>query len=150
MWQPRPLTPLWAFTACYRDSFTVTFTAVTIKSKSSGMWHPVVQWVHQSFKGTHCVKAFACFLLVSCILMLERGCSSEMLVNFCRTTWCHITEDGTSIFVFNVIFYCKACAALLQTIETDFRHGFGMQDLFVKWRRLRNMEHGEDTNSRVK
>jgi hypothetical protein len=22
MWEPRPLTPLWAFTACYRDSFT--------------------------------------------------------------------------------------------------------------------------------
>jgi hypothetical protein len=25
MWEPRPLTPLWAFTACYRDSFTFTF-----------------------------------------------------------------------------------------------------------------------------
>jgi hypothetical protein len=23
MWEPRPLTPLWAFTACYRDSFTL-------------------------------------------------------------------------------------------------------------------------------
>jgi hypothetical protein len=22
MWEPQPLTPLWAFTACYRDSFT--------------------------------------------------------------------------------------------------------------------------------
>jgi hypothetical protein len=22
MWEPRPLTPLWAFTACYRDRFT--------------------------------------------------------------------------------------------------------------------------------
>jgi hypothetical protein len=22
MWEPRLLTPLWAFTACYRDSFT--------------------------------------------------------------------------------------------------------------------------------
>jgi hypothetical protein len=22
LWEPRPLTPLWAFTACYRDSFT--------------------------------------------------------------------------------------------------------------------------------
>jgi hypothetical protein len=22
MWEPRPITPLWAFTACYRDSFT--------------------------------------------------------------------------------------------------------------------------------
>jgi hypothetical protein len=22
MWKPRPVTPLWAFTACYRDSFT--------------------------------------------------------------------------------------------------------------------------------
>jgi hypothetical protein len=25
MWKPRPLTPLWAFTACYRDSFTFFF-----------------------------------------------------------------------------------------------------------------------------
>jgi hypothetical protein len=25
MWEPRPLTPLWAFTACYRDSFTLLF-----------------------------------------------------------------------------------------------------------------------------
>jgi hypothetical protein len=25
MWEPRPLTPLWAFTACYRDSFTYFF-----------------------------------------------------------------------------------------------------------------------------
>jgi hypothetical protein len=24
MWEPRRLTPLWAFTACYRDSFTFT------------------------------------------------------------------------------------------------------------------------------
>jgi hypothetical protein len=23
MWEPQPLTPLWAFTACYRDSFTL-------------------------------------------------------------------------------------------------------------------------------
>jgi hypothetical protein len=26
MWEPRPLTTLWAFTACYRDSFTFYFT----------------------------------------------------------------------------------------------------------------------------
>jgi hypothetical protein len=28
MWEPQPFTPLWAFTACYRDSFTflLTFT----------------------------------------------------------------------------------------------------------------------------
>jgi hypothetical protein len=25
MWEPRFLTPLWAFTPCYRDSFTFTF-----------------------------------------------------------------------------------------------------------------------------
>jgi hypothetical protein len=25
MWEPRPLIPLWAFTACYRDSFTLLF-----------------------------------------------------------------------------------------------------------------------------
>jgi hypothetical protein len=24
MWKPQPLTTLWAFTACYRDSFTLT------------------------------------------------------------------------------------------------------------------------------
>jgi hypothetical protein len=26
MWEPRRLTTLWAFTACYRDSFTFLFT----------------------------------------------------------------------------------------------------------------------------
>jgi hypothetical protein len=26
MWESRPLTPLWAFMACYRDSFTFTFS----------------------------------------------------------------------------------------------------------------------------
>jgi hypothetical protein len=26
MWEPRPLTLLWAFTACYRDNFTLLFT----------------------------------------------------------------------------------------------------------------------------
>jgi hypothetical protein len=26
MWEPRRLTTLWASTACYRDSFTFTFT----------------------------------------------------------------------------------------------------------------------------
>jgi hypothetical protein len=26
MWEPRNLTTLWVFTACYRDSFTFTFT----------------------------------------------------------------------------------------------------------------------------
>jgi hypothetical protein len=25
MWEPRPLTTLWAFTACYRDSFALLF-----------------------------------------------------------------------------------------------------------------------------
>jgi hypothetical protein len=25
MWEPQPLTPLWAFTACYRDSFTLLY-----------------------------------------------------------------------------------------------------------------------------
>jgi hypothetical protein len=28
MWEPQPLTPLWAFTACYRDSFTFYFSLV--------------------------------------------------------------------------------------------------------------------------
>jgi hypothetical protein len=30
MWEPRRLTTLWAFTACYRDSFT--FFTVSLKS----------------------------------------------------------------------------------------------------------------------
>jgi hypothetical protein len=36
MWEPRPLTPLWAFTACYRDSFTFTllYLLVLIKEGS--------------------------------------------------------------------------------------------------------------------
>jgi hypothetical protein len=28
MWEPRRLTTLWSFTACYRDSFTFTFIQV--------------------------------------------------------------------------------------------------------------------------
>jgi hypothetical protein len=33
MWEPRPLTPLWAFTACYRDSFTLlTFNLPNLHS----------------------------------------------------------------------------------------------------------------------
>jgi hypothetical protein len=31
MWEPRPLTPLWAFRACYRDSFTFTLMEITKK-----------------------------------------------------------------------------------------------------------------------
>jgi hypothetical protein len=30
MWDPQRLTTLWAFTACYRDSFTFIFTYVLI------------------------------------------------------------------------------------------------------------------------
>jgi hypothetical protein len=37
MWEPRPLTPLWAFTACYRDSFTFFFfTKVALTGKHTG------------------------------------------------------------------------------------------------------------------
>jgi hypothetical protein len=33
MWEPQPLTPLWAFTACYRDSFALPhLTQLTVKS----------------------------------------------------------------------------------------------------------------------
>jgi hypothetical protein len=33
MWEPRPLTILWASTACYRDSFTfLTFTELTMRT----------------------------------------------------------------------------------------------------------------------
>jgi hypothetical protein len=31
MWEPRRLTSLWAFTACYRDSFTFTVTYKKVK-----------------------------------------------------------------------------------------------------------------------
>jgi hypothetical protein len=33
MWEPRPLTPLWAFTACYRNSFTFYFYFTVAKSE---------------------------------------------------------------------------------------------------------------------
>jgi hypothetical protein len=44
MWEPRPPTPLWAFTACYRDSFTflndlyvfMYFTRISLKEESGG------------------------------------------------------------------------------------------------------------------
>jgi hypothetical protein len=31
MWEPRRLTTLWAYTACYRDNFTFTFTYVELR-----------------------------------------------------------------------------------------------------------------------
>jgi hypothetical protein len=39
MWEPRPLTTLWAFTACYRDSFTVNFYSII---------QELYQWRHTS------------------------------------------------------------------------------------------------------
>jgi hypothetical protein len=40
MWGTRHLTTLWAFTACYRDSFTFTFTFYW-----KGRRNPVERWV---------------------------------------------------------------------------------------------------------
>jgi hypothetical protein len=37
MWEPRPLTPRWAFTACYRDSFTFCFS-LTYKLQYEILW----------------------------------------------------------------------------------------------------------------
>jgi hypothetical protein len=34
MWEPRPLTPLWAFTDCYRDSFTFFFLLLAAERDS--------------------------------------------------------------------------------------------------------------------
>jgi hypothetical protein len=31
MWEPRHLTPIWAFTACYRDSFTLTLILIFLR-----------------------------------------------------------------------------------------------------------------------
>jgi hypothetical protein len=36
MWEPRSLITLWAFTACYRDSFTFTFISVSRKNAAKG------------------------------------------------------------------------------------------------------------------
>jgi hypothetical protein len=39
MWEPRPLTPLWAFTACSRDSFTFYFLLfIDSQENSHGSW----------------------------------------------------------------------------------------------------------------
>jgi hypothetical protein len=44
MWEPRRLTTLWAFTACYRDSFTYTCTSVCVFFESFDMsrWNVAV------------------------------------------------------------------------------------------------------------
>jgi hypothetical protein len=34
MWEPQPLTLLWAFTACYRDSFTFLPYTSTLKMEA--------------------------------------------------------------------------------------------------------------------
>jgi hypothetical protein len=40
MWEPRRLTTLWAFTGCYRDSFTLPFTENQNKfKKQGGKWN---------------------------------------------------------------------------------------------------------------
>jgi hypothetical protein len=50
MWEPRRLTTLWAFTACYRDSFTILPLAKRgegglLKTRSSGNnWKPTFLW----------------------------------------------------------------------------------------------------------
>jgi hypothetical protein len=39
MWEPRSLTPLWAFAACYRDSFTL----LTLEPVYINIYHLVVR-----------------------------------------------------------------------------------------------------------
>jgi hypothetical protein len=45
MWEPRPLTPLWAYTACYRDSFTFFTSKIgssgCIQANFAGSWDGV-------------------------------------------------------------------------------------------------------------
>jgi hypothetical protein len=53
MWEPRRLTTLWAFTACYRDSFTFfsnpgrgkIFLFFTMSRPALRPTHPPIQWV---------------------------------------------------------------------------------------------------------
>jgi hypothetical protein len=39
LWEPRRLTTLWAFTACYRDSFTIFIFKLKIKLATKGRHH---------------------------------------------------------------------------------------------------------------
>jgi hypothetical protein len=48
MWEPRPLTPLWAFTACYRDSFTF-FLDFIIRNSAILRW-TVLLFLNQSLQ----------------------------------------------------------------------------------------------------
>jgi hypothetical protein len=50
MWEPRRLTTLWTFTACYRDNFTFTFLWWALplsnfdKATSHGRWNRLCKW----------------------------------------------------------------------------------------------------------
>jgi hypothetical protein len=92
MWEPRPLTTLWASMACYRDSFTLLVLGVevfrAVAMKNSVFWDitpcsPLN--IYRRFEGSELfVTYFMLFpsLVHSSTLKMEATCSSEISVDF--------------------------------------------------------------------
>jgi hypothetical protein len=67
MWEPRRLTTLWAFKACYRDSFTFFFTLyqlLFLDLHSTGLIFPISVWERTLKKRTLDHKNFKILLFV--------------------------------------------------------------------------------------
>jgi hypothetical protein len=91
MWEPERLTTLWAFTACYRDSFPL----ITDKLLNSTVFWVLTPCSSERTRyfgegNLSLAQAYSLILLVSCFvysstLKMEAVCSSEMLCSL-RTT----------------------------------------------------------------
>jgi hypothetical protein len=97
MWEPRPLTPLWAFTARYRDSFTFY---IQCEYFCLLLYNVVPLKANRHKPNTK--QSSACYLLHVGFLLgfvfdlkMEAKCSSEKSVHFQRNTWRYIPEDRT-------------------------------------------------------
>jgi hypothetical protein len=91
MWEPRPLTPLWAFTACYRDSFTlVSIVMANIKF---------------FFVGSH-------LKLNAKIASVVRGCVSLLYNTRAHYQWCKNSDPMILYGSFEHIYHYHANTAV--------------------------------------
>jgi hypothetical protein len=88
MWEPRRLTPLWAFTASYKDNFTLLLT--------------VSDFLFAYF----CAQLH--FNLTTSYVQLSDGVSVSFIVNLCPA------EDSIKL-IFMECIYCRVYAELWRT-----------------------------------
>jgi hypothetical protein len=92
MWNSRCLTTIWAFTACYRGSFTLFFftawnSVLDFLLESGISWHTrtenletIIKWTPQSCYTMHNFTACLCFLVTNPVV-LEREVSPPVIPN---------------------------------------------------------------------